>query len=677
MAATVELVISSKPGSTALPPWASEFLFLVKGLQEVGVLLETQRQGPTRRSDAADMPAIILFLLAFFCCGGKGGLRGFGEHVGRWRPRLGAMAGRKTLPSSSAVSRGLAALTAEQAQTLQCTLLSASLADSVLPGHQLAVWRDALGQAWCVVDLDPTVLALRQRALPEGEDLPQPRRRADDLAAPGYSGRHRGEVIVSACRTQFSGSGLWCSLSVAAGNTQMAAALAAAAADVAHACDAMGIPSERIVLRVDGAGGNVPCVTAVQAAHLCFITRSARYRILEDPEVIKLLAKAQWLPVPDSLSGPQRQAVELGTWPWFAGKRTRQPDGQPYNPVSPRMVVSRFKSADPERKHGAGVLIDGWHYELFGCDLDETEWPAEQAVALYFGRAELENRFGQENRELELDRVFSQNLAGQAFVTAVGMYVWNRRIQYGAQLAGITSDFSFTTTPAAEHSLPAPEPTALPLAEVPEAPPAAAKPNLDEMDWDEALQNRPGWIRTDNNCVQCPAGKALRLHRLSRGAGASLCLLFRAARTACRDCSLRRECTKSQNSAFRKEISVTLRPKARAPSPTSAQQPASQPPPRQPAGRPLQPPQLVPSELRHLWTRTVGDIETRVNLTLPPAPAPLPAWIATCAARRQHSRRTWTERCAFHDLPDAASVRIELRRVGRLASRAQPQVGLC
>ncbi len=41
-------------------------------------------------------------------------------------------------------------------------------------------------------DFDPTVSTSRERALPEGEDLPPPRRRHTKLCAKGYS--HRFQI---------------------------------------------------------------------------------------------------------------------------------------------------------------------------------------------------------------------------------------------------------------------------------------------------------------------------------------------------------------------------------------------------------------------------------------------------------------------------------------------------
>jgi hypothetical protein len=56
------------------------------------------------------------------------------------------------------------------------------------------VW-DRLGQQFVVVDVDGTRQAARQRALPQLSSLPDPQRRFDQVAAPGYLGRKRGEVL--------------------------------------------------------------------------------------------------------------------------------------------------------------------------------------------------------------------------------------------------------------------------------------------------------------------------------------------------------------------------------------------------------------------------------------------------------------------------------------------------
>jgi len=54
---------------------------------------------------------------------------------------------------------------------------------------------DRQATRWTIFDIDGTKQAARQRALPQGPDLPAPQRRLSVVCAPGYMGRKRGEVV--------------------------------------------------------------------------------------------------------------------------------------------------------------------------------------------------------------------------------------------------------------------------------------------------------------------------------------------------------------------------------------------------------------------------------------------------------------------------------------------------
>src|SRR2546423_13341951 len=54
---------------------------------------------------------------------------------------------------------------------------------------------DRAGNERVVFDIDGTRQAARQRALPKIEELPAPQRRLNQVCAPGYTGRKRGEVV--------------------------------------------------------------------------------------------------------------------------------------------------------------------------------------------------------------------------------------------------------------------------------------------------------------------------------------------------------------------------------------------------------------------------------------------------------------------------------------------------
>src|SRR5947209_16506602 len=102
---------------------------------------------------------------------------------------------RDRLPSRSALSRFLAALTEAPVDALRTLFLDDLLNRSLTPDKQTGGLADRAGNTWMVFDIDGTREAARQRALPQTEDLPPPFRRLDDVCAAGYTGRKRGEVV--------------------------------------------------------------------------------------------------------------------------------------------------------------------------------------------------------------------------------------------------------------------------------------------------------------------------------------------------------------------------------------------------------------------------------------------------------------------------------------------------
>src|SRR6266516_3567238 len=102
---------------------------------------------------------------------------------------------RDRLPSRSALSRFLAALTEAPVDALRTLFLNDLESRPLIHDKQTGVLTDRTGNAWVVFDIDRTREAARQRALPQTEDLPPPFRRLDDVCAPGYTGRKRGQVV--------------------------------------------------------------------------------------------------------------------------------------------------------------------------------------------------------------------------------------------------------------------------------------------------------------------------------------------------------------------------------------------------------------------------------------------------------------------------------------------------
>ncbi len=101
-----------------------------------------------------------------------------------------ALFDRERLPS-----RFLASLSLEATEALRTLFLADLLARPLDTERHTGQLVDRAGNARVVFDIDGTRQAARQRALPVTEELPAPQRRLNQVCAPGYTGRKRGEVV--------------------------------------------------------------------------------------------------------------------------------------------------------------------------------------------------------------------------------------------------------------------------------------------------------------------------------------------------------------------------------------------------------------------------------------------------------------------------------------------------
>src|SRR5215468_9203223 len=140
---------------------------------------------------------VIDFLVVLFgyAISGERTLEEFYERLQPFAVPFMALFERDRLPSRSALSRFLAALTQAPVEALRTLFLDDLLERPLSPDKQTGGLVDRVGSAWVVFDIDGTREAARQRALPQTEDLPAAFRRLDDVCAPGYTGRKRGQVV--------------------------------------------------------------------------------------------------------------------------------------------------------------------------------------------------------------------------------------------------------------------------------------------------------------------------------------------------------------------------------------------------------------------------------------------------------------------------------------------------
>ncbi|NOY27972.1 MAG: hypothetical protein GXP62_19070 [Oligoflexia bacterium] len=707
-------IVTAEPlPQPVFPAWLNEAVVLLMQLvksgywEKIAQRLKVQREGGYAGIDG------FLMLLLYFGTHSKSGLKAFSERVRPHAEKLAALGGRDRLPQQSSMSRLLAAVEPKVVRELGSWLLwEASGAQAILE-HSSTWTIDAVGRAWQVFDYDPTKTVLRRRALPEGDDLGPARRRTKGFAKPGYPGAKRGELQVSRGTLQQAGSALWLDALLGPGNGEGRVALASAIAVTVGVCKEIGHPLQRALLRMDGEFGNVPYLSMCLEAGLPALSRLNRPKLLDQPEVRRHLAEGTWYRVPDSRSGPMRSAMDLGVVNVRPGRESRRDDGTPYEPIDIRVVVSRYER---EGKAEHGQVIDGWQYELFAAvQMPPDAWPAPDVVTAYFGRGGQENRFAQEDRELELDRILSYNLAGQELASLVGLMVWNMELVHGFHLnpppapkgparprkllvdeRPVPAGFA----PVEDNVEPEPEPKPVEESAAEDLHKALAE-LLRPLDWSRMLRQREGWSFNDEKItLRCPADAALSVATIILKTGRKRSrIVFRAPAGICRSCPLRSECLSSANPDAIKQTGFAIQraigEQARALLPrlhrarrlersTKAMSvpPSSGLPRRAPVAEPLSvdfnatrtPPgsaeirvaPFLPAAARKAFRRSLEPLAVRVSVHKAVVESPHP-YLATGVEDRQRRRATWAQRLKWMALPMGSTVNVVLHAGAALA----------
>ena len=623
-------------------------------VQEAETRLKVRRQGGYA---AVDLWLVVLLFLAWK---GRGGLKTFWKKVRRHVKALAGAGGRDSLPSPSAVSRGLGSVETELVREATPWLLTeAPDLDEVLRHPAAQSW-DARGAGWHVFDVDPTVRTLRHRALPVDDELPEAMRRSEETGVQGHSGRKRGDIQFRRTDVQHAGSGLWVHAHLHRGNGEGVVDFGLGLDGIVTLLDRLDLPRDRALVRMDGEHGSVPYFSACRERSLPFVTRLNRSKLYEDPQVLERLREATWYRVPDSLSGPVRAATDLGVLVLQPGSKTRRPDGTRYEPVNVRVVASIFPRGEKVR---VGRLLDGWQVELYAVDLPADTWPAPEAVAAYHGRSSEENRLAQEDREVGLDRILSYHLPGQEFATLVGLFWLNYQTARG---------FELERPPAVRPATVLRRPVV--DDRVPEAWPRdpVVTKLLDELDWTSLLARRPGWSwDAASGLLHCPEGRDLVLTTVRAKAHAkdTTGIVFCRPKGGCEACGVRDQCFHSVQPLAAKHAEVSVpssvadRLRERLALVRGRSQPTKaldlRPIDVAPGLHAVLPPLFLPTEARRRFREVFDHATLRVEVDVPPPEPPRPRLVASDDKERQHRRQTWAVRGARTRLPEEAVVRVE------------------
>jgi hypothetical protein len=592
---SVSIHISSESAPCS-PSWWGELVLLSQHLRHQGILAHLTEDIHFARRRFGRYEVIDFLVVLFgYALSGERTLETFYAWVLPFAPVFMALFGRDRLPSRSALSRFLSTFSWESVEALRALFLADLLARSLCADSQEAGLWDRQGNQWRVFDVDGTREAARQRALPKGKELPEPQRRLEELCAPGYTGRKRGEVVRTRTVVSQAHSYHWLGSFANRGNGQYREELRRGLFAIGSYLAAHHLPKEHALLRLDGQYGTGAALA--ELAGYAFVTRGKDYAVLDQPQVQTRLH----LPPDQHQQRPESQTTRAL---YNCPEVPVGPQGQPC-----RLVVATHPAG--QTKSRVGVTRDGLVYELFFTNLPQSSFTAADVVELYLHRGAFEPTLADEDEELDPDRWCSHAPAGQEAWQIIAQWLWNLRLELGHQLAPTplrTTEFAPAVSQDHEQQ--------------------GYGPPVVGGAWKVGRFCGEDFALQPDGTVRCPAGKVLWPQERRREHDGSLRLVYAARMSDCRSCLIREQCQWHGHQASKpRRMSVLL-------------------PPCKGGSAPL----LWRDWPRRQHRRACIQLlhRQRVNVAIPTAPQarpPEPPAVLS-RAQRAHCRLSWEERLA-------------------------------
>ncbi len=523
---------------------------------------------------------------------------------------------RDWLPSRSALSRFLAALTEAPVEALRTLFLDDLLDRPLTPDKQTGSLVDRAGNTWVVIDIDGTREAARQRALPQTDDLPPPFRRLDDVCAPGYRGRKRGEVVRTRTTVSQAHSYQWLGSFGNRGNGLYRTELRQSLAAIRRYLAVHQFSPEHTLLRLDGQYGTGAVLTDL--AGFALVTRGKEYSVLDHP-----LVQARLHLPPDQFQ--QRPESQMVRSLYDCPQVPVGPDG-----VHCRVIVATHPTG--KKKNPVGVTRAGIVYELFFTTLPQQGFTACDVVELYLHRGAFEPILSDEDQEIDPDRWCSHAAWGQECWQLVSQWVWNLRLELGHHLLTSplrTTEFAPALPPRNEQTPARPTSSAT-------APTSGYAPPATATSWKSGRFTGADFPLQPDGTLRCPAGQSLRVQEHRQEVDGSLRVVYAASIRSCRPCPLREQCQwNGGETAKPRQVSVLLHP-------------------LQVGSAPL----LWRDWSRRGHRRACIHLvrHQRIEMSLPPpaAASPPPTDVILSRAQRAHTRLSWETRLARNARSTAA-----------------------
>ncbi|GHO61129.1 hypothetical protein KSC_000210 [Ktedonobacter sp. SOSP1-52] len=626
--ATIQISPESVPST---PSWFGEVTAFAQVLGHVGILKAIQEQVRFARARFGQYDLIdFVVVLISYVLSGEPTLLAFYERLAPWASPFMALFGRDRLPHRSTLSRFLAALDQPTVEALRKLFQEDLVARKPFasPGGTV----DRTGQQWWVVDVDGTRATARQRALPQIESLPAPHRRYDQVCAPGYQGRKRGEVVrtrtvvLQAHTHQFLGT------FGAAGNGDYRGELRRAVQVITTYATQLALPLTSVLLRLDGLYGDAAPLLDVLGAGLGVIARSRAYHLLDVEAVKQVLARAPSHVSTHPESGMTRVLYDCASIPLTsAGPQVRV------------VIATHDATSSPP---AVGVERDGTVYELFVSTLPSPAFAASDVLDLYLHRGSFETVLADEDDEQESDRWYSHTPCGQEFAQILAQWVWNIRLELGQQLSATSLRITeFAPALEVEAALQEePGPPEEPTPSIIYGPPQWAHPSFTGGFPSSAFTPQP------DGTLRCPANHLLYPQERRPERNGSLRVLYAARIGHCRFCPLRAQCQESSTTIKPRRVSAVMWPLSSSRSESSL--------PADPARAPLPAAPVLWRDwprcsIRRTWLKAIRSqtICVESSSQLSSSSSPCPAEKLLTRAERAHWRLSWIERLARNARP--------------------------
>jgi hypothetical protein len=607
---------TTSESNPSTPAWFGEVVLITRYLCKHGVLTKiSERVRFARRRFGHYEVLDFLAVLFGYAISGEPTLEAFYERLQPFAVPFMALFERDRLPARSTLSRFLAALTPESVEALRTLFLDDGLSRPLFsPDKQTGGLVDRTGNAWVVFDIDGTREAARQRALPQTEDLPPAFRRLDEVCAPSYTGRKRGQVVRTRTVVSQAHSFQWLGSFGNRGNGRYRTELCQGLSALGRYLTAQ----QRALLRLDGQYGTGAVLSDL--AGFTFVTRGKDYTVLDHP----LVQARLHLPPDQFQSRPESQMV-------------RSLYDCPQVPVGPEGVPCRVVVATHpagKKKSPVGVTRAGVVYELFFTNVSQRAFTASDVVELYLHRGAFEPLLSDEDQEIDPDRWCSHTASGQEAWCVVSQWVWNLRLELGHHLKlqpVRTTEFAPAIPEHREQ------------AAVSSVPAAGYGPPTTATSWKTGRFTGADFPLQPDGTLRCPAGQPLHPQEWRREADGSLRVVYAASIRSCRPCPLREQCQWNGGATAKpRQVSVLLHPLGVGEEPL-----------------------LWRDWSRRAHRRACMQLVRHQRLEMdlsPPTAASLPtAEVILSRAQRAHSRLSWEERLARNARPlTAGHVTIKL-----------------